>query len=129
VAEETKSMLAEPLGFPEWIDRRLARRYRVVQRCLVRPISAMHAGPEDWKGLVCDLSSTGLALAMSFAVRPGTVLTIEPWGLDRSLSLEVRVVRALPVEFLWLHGCELARPLSDAVLRVWLQSAVIEQSA
>lgn len=99
-------------------ERRGARRYRLLQKCLVRPENL--ATSEGMHGIVYNLSVTGVGLTLPLPVRAGTVLQVEPWGLEKARPLQARVVRTALVDFTWFHGCELIEPLSEVELRAWL---------
>jgi hypothetical protein len=100
-------------------------RYRLLQRCVVRPADGTGSG--DWPGIAYNLSRTGIGLSLLYPLLPGTVLIIEPWGLDGARKLYVRVVRCAPVDFAWFHGCELFEPLSEEELWIWLQATAAER--
>jgi hypothetical protein len=103
---------------PAGIERRGAPRFAILQRCLVKPPQAQ--GPEDWRCIAYNISSTGLGLTLPLPLATGTILDIEPWALPKAPRVQARVVRCKPVDFLWFCGCELLRRLSEAELQAWL---------
>jgi hypothetical protein len=103
------------------VEFRGATRYRLLQRCFVRPPGV---GPGDgWRGIVFSLSATGVGVTLPLAVERGTEVTIEPWQLQGGAALTARVVYVSRLEFVWLVGCELTRRLTDDELAVWLATA------
>ena len=69
-------------------ERRSARRYRCCAECSVRPENA--AGVGQWKGIVYNISTTGVGMALSCPVSAGTVLLIEPWRWGQGPSPRTR---------------------------------------
>jgi hypothetical protein len=92
-------------------ERRSARRYRCCAECTVRPENA--AGVGQWKGIVYNISTTGMGMALPCPVSEGTVLVVEPWRWGQGRRLRARVVRSALVSFLFFHGCEFVEPLSE----------------
>ena len=113
---------ASPSSAPATLERRKALRYPIKQRCLVRPAGSGAGRPDDWKGIVFDISTHGIGLTLPFPLQAGAELIVEPWNLSGAVPLHVRVVRTVPVEFTWFLGCALLRPLDDAQLRLWLRN-------
>src|SRR4051812_21268700 len=74
-----------PLAPAPGIERRGAERFPILQRCLVRPAAA--AGAADWHAIAYNVSVTGIGLALPCQLAPGTVLLIQPWGLEPALAL------------------------------------------
>jgi len=104
------------------LERRLTERYSIKQRCLVRPAGSGGARPDDWKGIVYNISHHGIGLTVSLPLQPGAELVIEPWDLPGAAPVQVRIVRMAPVEFTWFLGCELLQPLDEPQLRLWLRN-------
>jgi len=100
-----------------YVEMRAATRYRILQRCLVHPAKA--STPQPWQCIAYNISATGIAVGLPVKLQEGTVLSIQAWGLPRACSLQARIVRTTPLEFLWLTGCEFLNRLSDADLTVW----------
>jgi hypothetical protein len=100
------------------VERRAAVRHRLLRRCLVLPEGA--TGAASWHAIAHDISRIGIGLALPCPLRPGALLTVEPWGPGGARTVRARVVRCAPLEFVWLHGCELAEPLTEDQLRAWL---------
>jgi hypothetical protein len=112
---ETEAAVALP-------ERRSAPRHRVLQRCFVRPVSG--EGGESWKGIVYDVSATGVGVALPYPLAIGTLLTIESSGLPAAQVLQARVVRISPVSYLWFCGCALEVHMRDAELQAWLSARI-----
>ena len=98
-------------------ERRLARRHRVLQRCLVRPQGAV--GAQDWRCIAYNISTTGIGITLPYPAVPGTVVEIEAWGLPAALPLRARVLHSKPVGFLWFCGCELVSRLREHEVQDW----------
>jgi hypothetical protein len=100
------------------IERRTAPRYPLLQKCFVWP----HGSPrvEPWRSIVYNISLTGLGVTLPFPASPGNLFQVEPYGLLGARTLEVRVLRVTPVEFLWFCGCELTRSLRAEELQTWI---------
>jgi hypothetical protein len=111
----------DPAGIPaqSTIERRSAPRYRCCAECTVRPENATGIGL--WHGIVYNISTTGIGMALPCPVNPGTVLVIEPWRWGQDRRLRARVVRSVPVSFLFFHGCEFLEPLTEAELGALLK--------
>jgi hypothetical protein len=101
-------------------ERRATPRYPILRRCLVWPQDDP-VDAEGWRCIAYDISLNGIGLTLPLPPRPGTVLTVEAWGLPATRRLRVRVVHARPVAFVWICGCALDNPLDEAELRAWLQ--------
>jgi PilZ domain len=100
------------------MERRAAQRHPILQRCFVRPVAG--SGGDSWKGIAYDVSTIGIGVAVPYPLTVGTVLVIEPWELPSAGTVEARIVRVAPLAHLWLCGCELTAPLTDARLRDWM---------
>jgi PilZ domain len=107
---------------PTTLERRAAPRHSILQRCLVWPgiRGADPRLPGGWPCIAFDISSTGIALTLPIPLHRGKVLEVEAWGLPKAQLLQVRVLRTVPVAFLWFCGCELAQPLDEEELRAWM---------
>ena len=103
---------------PRAAERRAARRFPLLQKCLARPEGS--SGLADWHGIVYNLSTSGVGLSLPYPVPPGTILIIEPWDLPAP-ALRACVVRSALVAFAWFHGCALTHPLNDDELQSWLK--------
>jgi PilZ domain len=104
------------------VERRIAQRYPILQRCFVWP-GSRGMGPEappGWRCIAYNISETGIALALPLPIQPGRVLEIEPWNLPSGQALRVQVVRTKTVQFLWFCGCEWVEPPNNEVFRAWL---------
>ncbi|HXG13134.1 MAG TPA: PilZ domain-containing protein [Gemmataceae bacterium] len=100
------------------VERRASPRYRILQRCFVRPEGA--TGAEAWRCIVFNISTIGIGVTVPCPLQPGTILEIMPHRLPGTRPLQARVVRSDSVEYLWFCGCELLHPLSEEELRTWL---------
>ncbi|HZU38781.1 MAG TPA: PilZ domain-containing protein [Gemmataceae bacterium] len=100
-------------------DRRAAVRYRCLRDCIVR-LEGATPGVGDWPGMTYDLSVIGVGVTILYPLALGTVLIIEKFGRS-ARPLHARVVRSVPMEFVWLHGCQLTTPLNEAELQEWLR--------
>lgn len=107
------------------LDRRTAERFRILQRCLVRP--AASPGSASWKGIAYDLSYRGIGLALPYPITIGTELVVDPVGLPHARPMHVRVVRFHPVSYLWFCGCELDRSLLTEEIKTWLRAPATPQ--
>lgn len=103
------------------VEFRSAPRYRILQRCFVRPTNV--AAAEAWRGIVFSLSATGAGVTVPLAVERGAEVDIEAWKLPGAPPLKARVVHVSRLEFVWLAGCELTRRLADDELAAWLVTA------
>jgi hypothetical protein len=99
------------------IECRSSERYRILQRCVVRPASA--PGPEGWHCIAYNVSSEGIGLTLPLRLPAGTVLEVRPWGLPGAPVLLAQVVHSSLVEFVWFTGCRLTEPLSDREIQCW----------
>src|SRR5947209_15423922 len=97
---------------------RSAPRYRVLQRCFVRPPGVR--APDGWRGIVFSLSASGIGVTLPLAVERGTDIEIEAWNLTGAPVLRARVVHVAKLQFVWLTGCELSRRLDPDDLSAWL---------
>ena len=103
------------------VESRSATRYRVLQRCHVRP-PGVSAG-DGWRCIIFSLSATGVGITLPLPVEQGAEVDIEPWNLPGVEPLRARVVHTTRLEFVWLAGCELSRRLSETDLAAWLSTA------
>jgi hypothetical protein len=103
------------------VESRSATRYRVLQRCHVRPPGV--AEPDGWRCIVFSVSATGIGVTLPLPIERGAEVDIEPVNLPGAPPLRARVVYTSRLEFVWLAGCELSRRLSDDELAAWLMSA------
>src|SRR5690349_11952259 len=93
-------------------ERRRSARYRCMTECVVRVEGT--AEPLDWPGMVYNISTTGVGLALPFPAPPGMVLLIEPRRpRGPVLSARARVVRSGLRQYVWFHGAEFVVPLED----------------
>jgi hypothetical protein len=100
------------------VEFRGATRYRVLQRCFVRPPGV--STHEGWRCIAFNLSLTGIGVTLPLPVERDTLLDIEPWNLPGAPELKARVVHISRLDFVWLAGCELSRRLTDEELAAWL---------
>ena len=107
-----------PAAAPVPHERRSAPRHSLIQRCFAKPASSPEA--EGWRCIVYNVSVAGVGITLPLPLKNGAVIWIEPWNLPGAKPVRVRVVRASPLEFVWLCGCEFVSRLSDAELRPWL---------
>jgi hypothetical protein len=107
------------------VERRSAVRYVCCRECIVRPEAASGVG--DWPGMTANISANGICLATPFSVSAGTVLVIEPWGPRHYGKFRARVLRSWLDGFVWFHGCEFARALTDEELKGWLAGVPVEE--
>jgi hypothetical protein len=98
-------------------ERRAAPRYRCLSECLVRVEGASE--PLHWPGMVYNISTVGIGLALPFPAMRGMLLQLEP-RRGRGLSAQARVVRCGLREYVWFHGAEFVTPLDEAELDRWL---------
>jgi hypothetical protein len=95
-------------------DRRRAERYP----CGLQPFWRVEGQQQadSPPARVENISTTGIGLRVSEAIKPGTVLVIKLQSADRRLSrpLPARVMHATPQEEGgWLVGCQFVRRLSE----------------
>ena len=103
---------------PSGIEQRGARRYLIQQRCIVSLPGGK--GPEGWRSIAYNISTTGIGVLLGVPLQPDTQLEIEPWNLPGTRTVRARVVHCKPLEFAWMAGCEFAEPLTEAELKAWL---------
>ncbi len=103
------------------VEFRAAPRYRVLQRCYLRPPGV--TAPDGWRCIVFSLSATGVGVTLPLPLERGTEVEIEPWNLPGAKPLRARVVHTSRLEFVWLAGCELHGRLTDDDLATWLTTA------
>jgi hypothetical protein len=99
-------------------ERRAARRFKMVQRCLVWPRLA--SSEESWHCLVYDLSAVGISVCLPCPLPEGTILKIEAWGEPAMPPLLVRLIQCSRAHHIWLSGCEILNPLDKHELENWL---------
>jgi hypothetical protein len=108
-------------------ERRAARRYPCLSECLVR-VEDM-GEPLDWPGMIYNISSTGLGLALPFPALVGTVVQVELRGRCKEpMRLRAQVVRCGLEKYVWFHGCELVAALGVEELQRWLAELVRRQA-
>lgn len=101
------------------VDRREDPRYRLLQRCFVRPDGSQKV--ESWRCIAYNISVGGIGITMPYALEPGTLLEIEPWGLPEARTLKARIVHAKRADFLWMTGCRFDDRLNEDELQEWLK--------
>lgn len=99
-------------------ERRVAERFLCRTECIARPVDAPGVG--SWSGMVYNISSTGLGLALTYPVPPGTELLIEPLGPSQAVKVHARVIRCTLESFIWFHGCQFTEPLNAEQIQTWL---------
>jgi hypothetical protein len=114
VPAEEVATTAEPAE-----ERRAAIRYRCLRDCIVR-LEGATPGVGDWPGMTYDLSVIGVGVTILYPLALGTQLIIEKFGRN-ARPLHAKIVRSVPMEFVWLHGCQLLAPLTEAELQEWLR--------
>ena len=105
-------------------ERRGEPRRICHQHCLVR-FDRLYLdgqpGSVAAEGTICDLSSSGLGLVLRPAIPSGATLTIDSLASSAAAPLPpAHVVRCVPADGRWRHGCCLERRLSKDELRGWL---------
>ncbi len=113
-------VLPAPESAPPKAERRAAVRHRCLRDVLVR-IEGGAAGVGDWPGMTYDVSARGIGVAILYPLPLDTVLIIDKFGRNGAPTLRAKIVRSVPLEFVWLHGCQLMTPLGEAELREWLR--------
>jgi hypothetical protein len=103
------------------VESRSAPRYRVLQRCHVRPAGV--PGAEGWRGLVFSVSVSGVGVTLPLPVERGAEIEIEACELPDSIPLRARIVHTNRLDFVWLAGCELSRRMTGDELAAWLTAA------
>lgn len=105
------------------IDRRGEPRRSCHKHCLVR-FDRLHfdgqPGSVGAEGYLSDLSASGVGLLLRPAIPSGTTLTIDPLLSSPVTLPPAHVIRCVPVNGLWRHGCCLDRRLTDEELRACL---------
>jgi hypothetical protein len=123
--------LSSPSGagqlFADESERRTTPRFPCLRQCLVWLETVEGAG--EWSGMLYNISTHGLGLALPCPVAQGTVLVVEPLGRDRAWRLRARVTRSALTAFVWFHGCELVEPLSQDELERWIKTTGSARSA
>jgi hypothetical protein len=107
--------------FLQAIEYRSAPRYRVLQRCHIRPPGV--APGDGWRAIVFSISATGMAVTLPISLERGTEVDIEPWNLPGTTPVRAKIVHTSRLESVWLLGCELFQRLSDEELAAWLMTA------
>ena len=102
------------------VERRAAVRHRCLRHCLVH-LDMEAPGIGNWTGMTYDISTMGIGVALLYSLAPGTKLVIEKFGPNNAVTLRAQVVRSVPMEFVWLHGCQLLTPLQQGQLQDWLK--------
>jgi hypothetical protein len=99
-------------------ERRVYIRYLRLREARVRTGSA----PTRIFGVavIREVSANGLNLFLNSRVKEGTILEVEPRGLNFPRSLLARVVHVVPQANGWVCGCQLANNLSEAELQMLL---------
>jgi hypothetical protein len=100
------------------VERRASERYRCCRECTVRPEQA--AGIGSWPGIVYNISAGGIGVALACPIQAGTRLVIDGWGPTAGRKLRVRVVRSVPVAYVFFHGCEFVETVPDEEVRRWV---------
>jgi hypothetical protein len=103
------------------VEFRGATRYRVLQRCIIRPPGV--AAADGWRGIVFSMSKSGAGITLPTPISRGTELEIEPWNLPGAPVLKARLVHLTRLESVWLAGCEFSCQLTDDELAAWLPTA------
>jgi hypothetical protein len=103
------------------VEFRSAPRYRVLQRCFIRPPGL--SGADGWRGIAFSMSATGIGVTLPLPVERGTEIEVEPWNLRGAPTVTARVVHICRLDFVWLTGCQLSRRLTDDELAAWLTNA------
>jgi hypothetical protein len=103
------------------VEFRSSPRYRILQRCYVRPPGVSDG--EGWRSIVFSISATGVGVTLPLPLERGTEVDIEPWNLPGAQPLRARIVYVSRLEFVWLCGCEFSRRLTDDELASWLTTA------
>ena len=109
------AMARSRLPFP---DRRTAERYLCNRVCFARP-NGTSLGM-TWGVTICDISAHGISLLFKQLLEDGTLLAIQPSRDSQNKPIMARVLRSLQWPHGWLHGCELAEPLTERELDDWL---------
>jgi hypothetical protein len=102
-------------------ERRSAPRLLGNRVCYARP-DGSYAGV-TWGATLHDLSPTGAGLVLRCALRPGTLVVVQPTRGRALRPLLARVLRAAPWEGHWLHGCQLLMPLAPEEVKRWMGDA------
>jgi hypothetical protein len=104
-------------------ERRAEPRRICHQHCLVR-FDRRHLdgrpGSVGAQGDITDLSACGVGLLLRPAIPSGATVTIASLGSASAPLPLAHVVRCVPVDGRWLHGCRLERRLTEEELSGWL---------
>jgi hypothetical protein len=100
------------------VDRRSAERFLCNRVCFARP-NGTSLGM-TWGVTIYDISAHGISLLLKRRLESGSIVAIQPSRQSQTKPILARVLRSLQWPRGWLHGCELAEPLSDAELDAWL---------
>jgi hypothetical protein len=118
MAARTDPELAERDDTCSGSDRRGAERYPCCQECTVRLEQA--AGVGSWPGILYNISTGGVGIALPYPLKAGAMLVIEGWEPTAGKRLVARVVRSVPVAYLFFYGCELAEQLDEKEMDRWV---------
>jgi hypothetical protein len=95
-----------------------ARRFRCLGACRLRVLASWR---EEVGGLTYDLARGGVGVVLLRPLPVGAQVIVERVGSDGARPVLATVVRAERLVNGWLHGCQLAAPLGEADLAVWLR--------
>jgi hypothetical protein len=95
-----------------------AQRFRCLGACCVRVLVSWR---EEVGGLTYDLACGGVGFVLLQQLPEGTQVLVERVGGDGARPILATVVRSERLVNGWFHGCQLAAPLSEADLAVWLR--------
>jgi hypothetical protein len=101
-------------------ERRARLRYSWNLPAALRTAAAEPTDAAEWLAArVHDISGDGLGLALTHAIEPGTLLTIDLEGVARMLLAHV-VHTTLRPGGGWIVGCKLMNPLTEVELKALL---------
>ena len=103
------------------VDQRRAARYRILQRCIVRPPQV--AAADGWRGIVFSMSKTGIGVTLPAPLGRGTELEIDAWNQPGAPTIKAHIVHITRLESVWLAGCEFTYRLTDEEVAAWLATA------
>jgi hypothetical protein len=95
--------------------RRHAERFRCVGACRVRVLGGWD---REASGLTLDISEGGIGFILLLLLPEGTKVLVERKDAGTVLATVVRAERLVNG---WLHGSQLAAPLTEQELAVWLR--------
>jgi hypothetical protein len=110
MSSEANSLPFDPAEPNSMIDRRVWVRYRCAHETSGQTFNTTNYTSQH--GRVLNLSSGGIGLLLNWAVAPGTLLKVEIKGWNGNRMLLGRVIHASRQTDGWLHGCELANPVT-----------------